>query len=201
MNLRKIFDFPSKEQEAKINADMETILENCSNIASKERADMRQDQDMHDCICPNCRAKKSDGIENIVNKIRQVQGKGNVGGNFLGVSGSMQINTYAVNHCNKCGHEWEKFKTKPISQTHILRVCLNYLAAIIEDPIQKEFDWKIEGVRNAFGDCHAESIFRFSQKESSYLNYNATKFISLSNLRSHYPSVYDTEINEKLEKI
>jgi hypothetical protein len=201
MSLRKFLNLPNKEQSAKKTADMDAILEVCSEIATKERADMRQDQEMHNGVCPNCRAKKSDNSDAIVDRISNVQGKGSVGGNAFGVSGSVLIQTSPVNHCNKCGHEWEKFKTKSISQTHILRVCLNYLGEILKDPTQKSKDWKLEAVRKAFNGCYAESIFSFVQKEWDFLYTDTCNKCTLRRLRKHYQSLYDLENNEKLEKI
>jgi len=54
--------------------------------------------------CPKCGAES----ESIVNKIRQV--KGEIDGDFIFGFGSVdgEIDTESVNHCNKCGNEWEK---------------------------------------------------------------------------------------------
>jgi hypothetical protein len=201
MNLRKVFHFPTKEQDAILKADRENILNNCKEIARKEREDLEEAKKLHDEVCPNCKAKKSDDRTNIVNNIRKVQGDGRASGNLFGISGSMSIDTYAVNHCNKCGNEWEKFKSKSISETHILRVCLNYLAQLLANPVyHKQFSWKVEAVK-AFEDAYAESIFRLSQKEDEYLQSETKSELSLSHLRRYYKSIYDGENKKELEKL
>jgi hypothetical protein len=201
MNLRKIFHFPSRQQEKLLKADRENVLLKCSAIARKEREDLEEERILHDEVCPNCTAKKSVDRMNIVNNIRKVQGDGRINGNLFGVGGSMSIDTYAVNHCNKCGNEWEKFKTKSISETHILRVCLNYLAQLLANPVyHKQFDWKLETIK-VFEEAYAESIFRLSQKEDKYLNPETKSKLSLSRLRKYYRSIYDGENKKNLEKI
>jgi hypothetical protein len=205
MNLRKNFNLPSKQQKALLDADRENVLSKCNNIARKEREDMYREQKNHDEICPNCKTKKSDNRNNIVNNIRRVQGEGHVGGSFsLGfgsVNGSISIDTHAVNHCNVCGNEWEKFKTKSVSETNILRVCLNYLAELISNPVyHKQFSWKMEAIL-AFEDAYAETIYKLSQKEGDYLWLSTKSTLSLSRLRRYYKSIYDGNNKKELEKI
>ena len=202
MNIRKLFNVQSKQQKELLAADKEKILKLCSNIASKERDDMREEQKRHDEICPNCRTKKDGNY--IVNKIRETRGDGNVDGNFIwgfgNVDGHMSIKTYAVNHCNTCGNEWEKFNYKSISETDILRVCLNYLAELIKNPDNKKYSWKVEAIK-VFDDSYAENIYAFRKKEGYCLWISTTETLTLSRLRKYYKSVYDTDNKKNLEKI
>ncbi len=193
--------FLTKKQKQILGADAENVLSKCDKIAKIERDDMYEEQKRHDGICPNCRAKKTDDGSNIVNKIARVQGGGSVGGNLFGVSGSMSVDTNIVNHCNKCGNEWKKFETKAISQTNILRVCLNYLGEIFKDPtIQKKYEWKMEAI-SVFDDCFAETIYHFRLKESDYLWSAANTYLHLHNLRKHYKSIFDKNNKKKIEKL
>ena len=191
MNLRKKFNRPTKQQQISINADIENILTNCESVARKEREELRESQKMHDETCPNCRTKKNSS-DHIVNKIRQVQGEGKVGGDFFlgfgSIDGSSSINTHAVNHCNKCGNEWEKFKDKSISRTDIARVCLNYLADVLGNG--DNYRWKIEGIKVFDGAC-AESIYFLMKKEKDYCWMSTESTLKLDLLRKHYKSVYD----------
>ncbi len=199
MNIRKFLHYPTKRQKELLIADTANVLKNCNKIAISERDDMRISQERHDGVCPNCKAKKADNNNNIVNNIRKVHG--NVGGNLFGISGSMLIDTDVVNHCNVCGNEWEKFKNKNISETHILRVCLNYLTAIIKNPVyQKNFEWKMEAIQ-VFNNCYAETIYHQCKTNKTWLDDSAFSVLKLSTLRKYYKSVFDIENKKKLEKL
>ncbi len=199
MNIRKLFYFPTKQQTMSLTTDVENVLVNCESIARKERRELEENQKYHDDICPNCRAKKSDSVDIIVNKIRQIQGDGNVNGNLFGIRGRMLVDTYAVNHCNKCGNEWKKFKTKSISRTDIMRVCLNYLAEILKDPCEKKHEWKMEAIQ-VFGNCYAETIYHLARKEKNYLWRTTLLQLTLKKLRRYYKSVFNKNPQE-LEKL
>jgi hypothetical protein len=199
MNIRKLFHFPTKQQTMSLTTDVENVLINCESVARKERKELQESQKYHDDICPNCRAKKSDSVDIIVNKIRQTQGDGDVSGNLFGVTGRMSVDTYAVNHCNKCGNEWEKFKTKTISRTDIMRVCLNYLAEILKDSSEKKHEWKMEAIQ-VFDGCYAETIYHLARKEKHYLWYTTLPQLTLKKLRRYYKSVFDKNLQE-LEKL
>lgn len=190
MNLRKFSNIPTQRQLAIIEQDNNHILDECDKIAEDERKDLKRSQESHDYICPKCRAKRED----IVNKIRKVSGGGRVSGDFFlgfgSVNGSLSIDTHAVNHCNKCGNEWEKFKSKSISRTDVLRVCLNYLADIIKKPEEKKYSWKVDAVK-VFDGCSAETIRALILKESHWLRSDTNIILTLRILRRHYKSVYD----------
>lgn len=195
MNLRKLLGMPSQAQEAQIKADIAIILDRCSKIAYSENKEQKDNQIARDGQCPKCKDKT------IVDKIRQVQGKGKVGGNLFGVNGSLSIDTDEVNHCNKCGNEWKKFMTKTVQRTDILKVALNYLGEIRKDPERnKKMSWKVETIQ-VFDGCCAEAIdslfFDVRYKIRSGINYE----LKLFRLRKIYKSVYDGENSKKLEKI
>lgn len=203
MNIRKLFNVPSKRQKKLLAADKEKILEFCSNIASKERDDMKKNQEIHDNVCPNCSTKKNSN--NIVDKIRETRGEGDVDGNFIwgfgSVDGDMSIKTYAVNHCNVCGNEWKKFKTELTFNTDILRVGLNYLADIIKNPVyEKTFNWQVEAIK-IFDNCYAENIYSFCKEEKYSLWSSTESQLKLFRLRKYFKSVYDPENKKKIEKL
>jgi len=196
MGLRKIFNVPTKEQKDLVAVDVDIINNRCEKLAQEERNDQQEFQKSRDGQCPNCPGSGED----IVDKIADVGGKGNVSGSFaLGfgsVSGGMSINTGAVNHCNKCGNEWMKARTKSISRTAIVRVALKYLSEVLKDPEQKKRSWKMDAIKS-FDDCSAESI-RFFYKRNEAYTYSKLR---LSKLRRYYPSIYDGKNKKKLEKI
>jgi hypothetical protein len=189
MNLRKLFNFPSKFQEALIAADVASILAKCDDIATSEYKDQRAARNSHDEVCPNCHG----GKENIVNKIAQVQGSGSVGGTFhLGygsISGSVSIDSTEVNHCNKCGNQWKKFKMVYVDKTDILKVSLNYLSTILKNPEEKNYRWKMEAIK-VFDGCNIETILMFD-KDSKYKSYIREK-LNYETLKPYFKSLYDT---------
>jgi len=200
MNLRKIFYLPTEAQKAIMGQEIEQIMNKCDKIADVEWKEQRENQKILDDACPKCRARQ----ENIVNKIRQVHGDGNVSGSFsLGfgsVGGRMSINTDEVNHCNKCGNEWKKYKIKYISQSTVLIKALNYLAEIIENPKEKKYHWKLKAIR-VFDGCCAETI-RVLVEKNQYSVYSRTKILLCHyNLRPYYKSVFDGENKKELKKI
>ena len=200
MNIRKLLYLPTEAQKKILAADIEHILNACDKIATHEWEEQREIQKIHDGVCPKCRARQED----IVDKIRQVHGEGEVSGSFsLGfgsVSGSMSIDTNEVNHCNKCGNEWKKFKTIYVDKTNILITTLNYLGDIFENPDNKKHSWKMEAIQ-VFDDCSAEAIMVLVGKHS-YNLWNSTKrVVTISRLRKHYKSVFDTKNKKNLEKI
>jgi hypothetical protein len=190
MNLRKLFNLFSAAQKALLEEDKKNVLSKCNVIANKEWADQKENQESHDNVCPNCRTGKQD----IVNKIRNTHGKGDVSGSFrLGfgdISGHMEIDTDDVNHCNKCGNEWKKFKTKFVSTSDIVRVALKYLGDMLDNPKEKEYSWKVETVR-VFENCYAETIFLLRKEHDAYLFSNQREQLTNSNLRQRYKSVFD----------
>jgi hypothetical protein len=195
--IRKLFNIPTKSQRVLIDADIQNIMNKCDVIASSEYRDQKEAQESRDSVCPNCRARKSD----IVNKVRQVEGSGNVSGSFsLGfgsINGSMSIDTNEVNHCNKCGNEWKKYKIRFVSKSDIIKVTLGYLVEIISDEKHKEFSWKIDAIK-VFDNCCAESIARLTKQ---YGRISTKDILTIRRLRKHYNSVYDKENKKKLEKI
>jgi hypothetical protein len=103
----------------------------------------------------------------------------------------MSIETNPVNHCNICGHEWKKFKTKYVSKTDILRVTLNYLSDLISNPKHnRKLSWKTEAVQ-VFEGCHAEAITMVAKEEKRYLRSKHNLRIGV--LRKYYPSIFDGE--------
>ena len=190
----------SGKEKKIIEYEKQIILSRCNKIAIVEREDMRINQELHDTKCPNCKATKKESPNAIVDRIANVNGTGRISGGILDITGFVTIETHAVNHCNICGHEWFKFKTKSISETDVLRVCLNYLGAIINSPEkEKRFDWKLDAIK-VFDDCSAETIYRLCSKEKKYLCSSTRNELKLSVLRRYYRSMFDTKNKKELEK-
>ena len=190
----------SGKEKKIIEYEKQIILSRCNKIAITERDDMRINQELHDGKCPICKVSKKEKPNVIVDRIANVVGTGKITGGFFDVDGYVTIETYAVNHCTVCGNEWFKFKTKSISETQILRVCLNYLCAVLMSPEkEKKFDWKLEAIK-VFDDCSAETIYQLCKKEKKYLHSLTRKELKLSKLRRYYRSMFDTKNKKELEK-
>jgi hypothetical protein len=199
MNIRQLLNLPDKAQKLILEKETNLILDRCDIIAKSEYDEQLEAKQFHDGRCPRCREK-----EKIVDRISHVQGSSIIDSSFIlgfgSIHGSMSIDTVAVNHCNTCGHEWIKFKTKYVSNTKILRVVLNYLAEILTDASEKNRSWKLEAIQ-VFDGCSAETIYKLRSVHQNYLHDETIEKLSLSCLRQYYKSIYDKENNKKLEKI
>ena len=191
MNLRKTLNSPNKQQKKIINDDKRVIMNKCQVIARSEYNEQQENKKVHDGMCPKCNNRTG-----IVDKFTFVQGRGSVEGRIIfgfgKIKGDTSIDTVAVNYCMECGNEWLKYKTKPISDTSILRVAFKYLKEIINDPKQKKREYKVETIEVFEGSC-AESLYQLNV-------WNSTE-IELSTLRRYYRSVYDKPDDVKLEKL
>ena len=201
MNIRKLLYILNHKHSLRIAEDVEKIMKRCDTIASQEFKEQKENQRTYDSRCPKCHAMQ----DNIVDKIRSTEGQGKVEGNFyLGfgsVKGRIDVNTEAVNYCKTCKHEWKKFKVKYVSKTDIIRVALNYLAEIIDDPVtNKRMSWKTEACQ-VFDDCYAESILFLRDRHERYLRIKTMQTLKAKRLRKHYLSVFDEENKKELEKI
>ena len=108
MNIRKLLYLPSPEQSLAIVDDINIIQKRCDEVGETERKEQKENQKSRDSRCPKCRAMS----DKIVDRIAAVEGVTNFRGNMFKITGRLGIETKPVNHCNVCGHEWEKFKTK-----------------------------------------------------------------------------------------
>ncbi|MDA3779456.1 MAG: hypothetical protein PF487_04415 [Bacteroidales bacterium] len=189
MGLRKILNITTKKEKNIINDDIEKILFNCDSIGSVEMEEQKENQMTHDGQCPKCRGK------DIVNKIADIQGKGRIGNDFkLGfgnVNGLLNINTVEVNHCSNCGNQWKKFKIKVVTKTDVVRVALNYLGDIYNDPEKNEdFDWKHDAIK-VFENSYAETIKTLIIKHKNYLRSTTINVLTTKKLRKFHKSIFD----------
>lgn len=183
MNIRKLLHYPSKEQRKLVLSDVERIQKRCDEIVVIEAKEQTENAWAHDNICPNCKAK----YDKIVDRFAYVQGKSNVTGYWFKIKSVTSLETYPVNHCSVCGNEWEKFKTKAITETNIVKVVLNYLSDVINEPEKnKKRLWKHETIE-MFNDCHAESICFMQKKYKNWLH----KPVCIKVLRKKYSSIYE----------
>jgi len=191
MNILKQFNILNNSQKRTIEIHKNIILDKCQVIARREYNEQQENKKVHDGMCPKCNNRMG-----IVDKFSFVQGRGSVEGRIIfgfgTIKGDTTIDTVAVNYCMECGNEWLKYKTKPISDTSILRVAFKYLKEIIDDPKQKKRDWKLETVQ-VFEGCCAETLYK--------LNVWTATEIKLSMLRQYYWSVYDPDDTPKLKNL
>jgi len=188
INIRKILNFSSAQHKKIIDNDLALINERCTIIAKSEYKDQIENKQYHDNKCPHC--KKDVIVDKIVLSQSKSKITGSVRFGFGEIDGNVMVTTTKINHCNACGNEWEKFKTKYITATDILRVALNYFAEIIDNPEERNKSWKADAIL-VFSQCHAESIYRLCRKNENYLHDNGKKHLTLKSLRKHFNSVYD----------
>lgn len=166
MILRKLLNLPTKRQLRLLEEDAERILVVCNKIARKEIEKQLILKDSYDGNCLECGAKGNDIITKTV---------------ILPKHGH-----YRINHCQKCGNEWDKYKTKKISQTAVLRVALRYLADIIFVPEHENFSWKKETI-GMFDESYAETIYKLNKVRDGFMFPELKLFL----LRKRYKSVFD----------
>lgn len=161
-----------------------------SNLTDNDNARRRDGANYANSHCPKCGAS---GQLDIVDKIRQVQGEGNVYGDFsLGfgtVRGHSEIDTNEVNHCNKCGNEWKKSVVQYYGDGKLIGTWINSISTLIEG----KYDYGKTTVE-LLQKYHAESVYELL--EHCYRNelYSDTREnFTLPNLRKFFKSVFDEE--------
>ena len=183
MNWRKILYLPTQEQLSAIDFDILSVQQRCEKLSAVERKEQTENQKSRNERCPKCRAKQ----DMIVDRIAQVEGHTSFRGNLFKLSGRLDVETKPVNHCNTCGHEWEKFKTKTITDLAVMKVVLNYFSDVMRDPEKsKRYSWKLEAIE-IFSGCSAEAIYVIQNKYKPSVRYP----VSLKQIRKKYKSVFD----------
>jgi hypothetical protein len=188
MNLRKLFHISTADQSLIIFNEIKAIQKRISGIANTERKEQTENQKSRDSRCPRCRASITvNDKPNIVDRIASVESKTKIRGNVFKINGIVVVETKPVNHCNNCGHEWEKFRTKVITDFAITKIILDYLSDIIRNPERnKRYSWKHEYME-VFKDCHAEAIHAVQKQYKRALRHPLT----VRQLRTKYESIFD----------
>ena len=191
MNLRKLFHITTADQSLIVFDEIKLIQKRIGDIAKTERKEQTENQKSRDNRCPLCRTMKttkSDKV-NIVDRITSVESKTKLRGNIFNINGLVVVETKPVNHCNNCNHEWEKFRTKTITDFAITKIILDYLSDIIRNPEKNErYSWKHEYM-DVFKDCHAEAIYAVQKQYKRALRNPLT----VRQLRTKYESVFDKQ--------
>lgn len=165
--------------------EINTIMSRCHSIAMREYDEEKDAAVFHNTVCPSCRKKT-----NVVNKINNVEGISNIIRNYWGDDKiTMKISTYEVNHCNECGHEWKKFKTRFVNQSQILHVAFRYLVSSFKDENSINPESMRYQVLMVFKDMHAESIHKLYKENIKHLKADVKSKMKLSILRKHFPSI------------
>lgn len=145
----------------------------------------RRQQD-HNRRCPMCSNSA------VVNKIANVNGKGEVHGSFsLGcgsVYGSSSVNTDEVNHCNNCGNQWKKYKPKyKYRHKYIEKAMVDIINNIY---VETEGKYSFaNGVLERYKDIPAESIYIAKQNVYKDIYISAQDNLTLDVLKTKYNSV------------
>jgi len=185
MNLISTLNGQSTVTKETIAEEINTILERCDRIAMSEYRDEKEAAISHNTTCPSCRKSS-----NVVDKIRNVQGVANIVKEFWGTDEiNFKILTQEVNHCNDCGHEWKKFKTRYVTGTEIVRVAFRYLVANFNAENSIHPDSMRYQVLMVFNDMHAETIYKLYKGHVKFLKSDVKSKINLSVLRKHYTSI------------
>lgn len=180
MGLRKFINWPTKAQNAEINIDAEAVMKFMSNVSSKNYSEERERERSRDGNCPRC---KHSGV---VDRFAKVEGSGSVSGGLLYTYGSSSTDTKTVNHCSKCGHQWEKYDRKYESDKDVLQNYLSYFLRYIAGRTMWLDEFKVV---KSFS---AEGLWRAYRKIGSYSRrYDLKEDLTVWVLRKHCRSVYD----------
>jgi len=186
MDLISTFNGQSTVMKETIADEINTILKRCDKIAMSEYREEKEAEIFHNTTCPSCRKN-----DNVVDKIRNVEGVANAVKEFWGTDViNVKILTQEVNHCNYCGHEWKKFKTRYVTGSQIVRVAFRYLATNFNPESIINHESMRYQVLMVFNNMHAETIHKLYKEHIKYLKSDVKSKINLSVLRKHYPSIH-----------
>lgn len=149
--------------------DIKMINGRAELIVQAENDEQKEAQINHDNICPHC--KKSGSV---INRFALVHGTTDTDV-IITHSGphnmvnNMTIKTDAVNHCNNCGNEWEKYKIVSINRTLVIKMALIYLIEIMNDWSNIKIKHKYETLE-IFEDCYYESIMMLYKSHKRGIN-------------------------------
>lgn len=176
MNLRKLFNFPSKSQKDLICKETVELLLIAQEKASEQNSKSYDTAKILNGKCPKC------GGLNLVDKISNVGGSGYVSGDLFGVYGSSEIRTVAVNHCcnPNCGHEWKKAEKYYHDKNGVIR---SWSWAIGRTINGRPESWDVDNM-SSISKYHAESLCKI---------FNNCGWIQhdIKDLRKIFKSIYD----------
>ena len=174
--LRKIFNFPNKEEEVLIKQKVDLIWD-----LAKSRADFlnRESQKKYHQVndtCPKCESMA------VVNKFIRFQGEGRGFGHFT-------ADTNEINNCNNCGNQWRKFEFKKATPTSVIGGWLDDMYLYRGD---KEKEIENTKIREFNGwQIYAESIHNVLWEIKGDCRVSTREYFGLINLREKFKSVYD----------
>lgn len=167
----------TKEYKTKKQEDWERIWKYIQEKKSEENSEDYNSEKRHNNTCPKCYSNK-----NIVDKIQRTNG--NINGSFSSFGGGYiggSIDTDSVNHCNSCGHQWKKYKSKYYSDEDIVWKINYQLKDFMSD--------KREYYKSTYDDLqqfYAETIYRLLYNWTSEYSTIPTKKWLLKNFKSIY---------------
>lgn len=149
-----------QERKAKIEAWLKDYSSRMYEISSKYNSERRERVEKENSVCPKC------GSKNVVQKVirgkGEIHGKGSssisgsIGGGLLGIGGSLygsgnskidgEFDTYPVNRCKDCEHEWNVTEFERIDATDDFSkygsISPGYLYRRIEEYYEMKYDPK-----------------------------------------------------------
>lgn len=193
MNVRKIFRILNDDEKKLIAKETKIIKKKCNGIAMREYHNQKEIGNIHNNVCPKCRADKNF----IVDRLGDVHGEYSINTKLMlgfgDVNGIMSISTDEVNHCTKCENEWKKFKIQYVTESQIIVAALKYLMQLMEDSKNTEYDWKLDTI-SVFDDCHSETIKSLFREHKKYVDISFR--LMWLEIDKYYKSIYSREVKQ-----
>lgn len=184
----------TEDEELIIENQYKEIVDYAKKTSAEKYTTNKKKTHEYNNTCPNC---GNNNEKEIVNRFAQVKGKGevsgSVSGNLFGVYGSVyghsEIDTLTVNHCNKCGNQWEKTEAKYVSAENIISDKLQRIGWYIKDNDDNSF-WVMD--YKSFKDYYLETILKLVELVWDDDEYYTPRF-SKDILKNYFKSIMEED--------
>lgn len=163
-----------KEAEEKAKKDIiakqiESLEELASELSHAKNSEGWRSTDNFNSNCPRCKTEKS------VEKFRRVKGEGSgsVNGDFIFGCGSISgrnsttIDTFVINSCPSCGHEWKKREHEYINQSDYIKEQLRWIHYYLEKNEVNSTNGLWVEAKTFFSNVNAETIIAIGMNKLS----------------------------------
>lgn len=195
--VKELVDPPlTPEMEAEIEAQKVELNKFLNDHEKEYDSNEKSRVDRHNNICGNC--GNTDTLK-IVDKIAQVQGRGEVEGEIHGglfstyghIYGKSETDTNAVNHCAVCGHQWKKEERGIKWRSDIIADRLQSLKWYIEDDVKNIENNYRQDVYDSFKKYYLETIMWLVDEGWLGISSYDRDFYKKKTLKPYFKSIHN----------